>query len=148
MSFDQMMIRYTAPTLCEIKSGNLFAVKKSDFSLRKFLSWREKLGHFGIRLLAVQARCKNILILAYNVCWVTKFWKTALKNSLQQLKVQSAERKSEFSVLMIGVTVSGCATGQTELNPAEQALPASHLGFTLHLKRLTSISVRNGLRLP
>lgn len=70
MSFDQMMIRYTAPTLCEIKSGNLFAVKKSDFSLRKFLSWREKLGHFGIRLLAVQARCKNILILAYNVCWV------------------------------------------------------------------------------
>ena len=53
MSFDQMMIRYTAPTLCEIKSGNLFAVKKS-----------------------------------------------------------------EFSVLMTGVTVSGCATGQTELNPA------------------------------
>ena len=70
MSFDLMMVRYTAPTLCGIKSGNLFAVKKSDFSKSKFFYWREKLSHFGIKLIAVEARCKNILILAYNVCWV------------------------------------------------------------------------------
>ena len=70
MCLDQIMIRYTAPTLCGIKPGNLFAIKKSDFSEERFLQWKKLFEENGISVLATETKCKKILIITYNVSWV------------------------------------------------------------------------------
>lgn len=47
MSFDQMMIHYSAPTLCGIKPGNLFFIKGSDFSESQLYIWKKKFENCG-----------------------------------------------------------------------------------------------------
>ena len=70
MSFDQMMIHYSAPTLCGIKSGNLFFIKKTDFSESLFCKWKKKLEHFGFSLESAKSSKDTVFILVYNPLWL------------------------------------------------------------------------------
>lgn len=70
MSLDQIMIRYTAPTLCGIKPGNLFTVKKTDFSQECFSKWKKRFKENGISVLNTESRCGKIIVITYNVTWV------------------------------------------------------------------------------
>ena len=70
MSFDQMMIHYSAPTLCGIKPGNLFFVKASEFSDEKFFAWKERFKHCGISITAEQSSEDTVFVLVYNPLWL------------------------------------------------------------------------------
>ena len=72
MSFDQMMIHFCAPTLCEIKPGNLFFVKNHDFSESNFEQWKKSLFLRGFISFAIRISENSIGILVCNVCWVRK----------------------------------------------------------------------------
>ena len=70
MSFEQMMIHYSAPTLCGIKPGNLFFIKKEDFSRALFRKWKGVFARYGIAVVAVKNPCGGMTVLAYNVLWL------------------------------------------------------------------------------
>ncbi len=50
MSFDQMMIKFSAPTLCNIKSGNMFFARNNTFSQTSFDTWKASLNKYGIAI--------------------------------------------------------------------------------------------------
>ena len=72
MSFDQMMIHYSAPTLCGIKPGNLFFIKSSDFSESQLLLWKKKFESCGFSLASAKSAKNTLFILVYNPLWVRK----------------------------------------------------------------------------
>lgn len=72
MSFDQMMIHYCAPTLCEIKAGNMFFVKNQDYSESSFEDWKKTFFSRGIISFAIRLSESSTAILVCNVCKVRK----------------------------------------------------------------------------
>ena len=72
MCFDQMMIQYSAPTLCDIKPGNLFSVKNAAFSDKGFRMWKMEFASRGLTTSIVDRSSKTKLVLVYNRCWVHK----------------------------------------------------------------------------
>ena len=66
MSFDQMMIHYSAPTLCGIKPGNLFFVKASEFSEKGLLLWKKKFKKCGFSVTAAKSSKDTVFVLVYN----------------------------------------------------------------------------------
>ena len=66
MSFDQMMIHYSAPTLCGINPGNLFFVKQSEFSETQLLLWKEKFRVNGFSVTSEKSSEDTVFILVYN----------------------------------------------------------------------------------
>ncbi len=72
MSFDQMLIHFCSPTLCEIKPGNMFFVKNNDFSENNFEQWKKSLFIRGFLSFAIKLSENSTAILICNVCWVRK----------------------------------------------------------------------------
>ena len=72
MSFDQMMIHFCAPTLCEIKPGNMFFVKNNDFTQTSFEQWKQSLFLRGFLSFAIRLSENSTAIFVCNVCWVRK----------------------------------------------------------------------------
>ena len=68
MSFDQMMIHFCAPTLCEIKPGNIFFLKNKDFSKTSFEQWKQTLFIRGFSSFAIKLADTSIAIFVCNVC--------------------------------------------------------------------------------
>jgi hypothetical protein len=81
MSFDKMMIHYCAPTLCGIKSGNMFFIKNDVFSENNFNQWKETFSTYGILTFAIQLSNFTTGILTCNVCWVRKILDDAMVNA-------------------------------------------------------------------
>jgi len=72
MNFNQIIIHFSAPTICGIKPANLFSVRRSDFSFSIFRKWERSLKEQGIVIRAVRGIQNCVLIIAYNVCWLRK----------------------------------------------------------------------------
>ena len=72
MCFDQMMIQYSAPTLCDIKPGNLFSIKNVYFSNSLFRKWENEFCSHGLSTAVVDRSQKTKLVLVYNRTWVHK----------------------------------------------------------------------------
>ncbi|MCR4735549.1 MAG: DUF3793 family protein [Treponema sp.] len=72
MSFDQMMIHYNAPTLCDIKPGNLFFVRENVFSEGLFNKWKDSFASKGLVASCVRTSENDVLVLVYNLCWVRR----------------------------------------------------------------------------
>ena len=72
MSFDQMMIQFSAPTLCNIKSGNMFFARNRTFSEDCFETWKSSLVKYGIAAFSNQLSETSTAILVLNICWVRK----------------------------------------------------------------------------
>ena len=70
MSFDQMMIHYSAPTLCGIKPGNLFFIKSSDFSESQLYIWKKKFENCGFSLASAKSAKDTVFILVYDPLWL------------------------------------------------------------------------------
>ena len=69
MSFDQMMLRFGAPTICGIKPANLFSIKNELYSDRAFLEWKDALKKNRIH--ALRSQKENFsLVLVYNLDWI------------------------------------------------------------------------------
>lgn len=66
MSFDQIMIHYSAPTLCGIKPANLFSIKKTVFSKKSFRRWQAIFGTHGISAIKTKISAETVIVLAYN----------------------------------------------------------------------------------
>ena len=66
MSFDQIMIHYSAPTLCGIKPANLFSIKKAVFSKMSFKKWQTVFDTHGISAIAARISAGNVVVLVYN----------------------------------------------------------------------------------
>ncbi len=72
MSFNQIMIHFCAPTLCEIKPGNMFFVKNEEFCEDDFNDWKSKLHSRGITCFSIKLSDSSTSILVCNVCWARK----------------------------------------------------------------------------
>lgn len=72
MSFDKMMIHYCAPTLCEIKAGNMFFIKNQDYSESAFEDWKQSFFGRGFMSFAIPLSESSTAILVCNVCQVRK----------------------------------------------------------------------------
>ena len=72
MSFDQIIIRSSSPTFCNIKPGNLFFVKNDDFSQGKFEAWKDSFEKYGVMAFSSQISESSTAILVLNVCWCRK----------------------------------------------------------------------------
>ena len=72
MSFDKMMIHHCAPTLCDIKPGNIFFVNRRDFSKAVFDKWYQALYFRGILCTAIELSDTSIAVYVCNVSWVRK----------------------------------------------------------------------------
>ncbi len=81
MSFDQMMIHFCAPTLCEIKPGNIFFLKNKDFSKTSFEQWKQTLFIRGFSSFAIKLSDTSIAIFVCNVCWERKILGDSLVHS-------------------------------------------------------------------
>ena len=74
--FTKTLVRYAAPTLCGIKTGNLFCLRQSDFCEREFYKSAAALKAFGIESAFVQGRRGKIISLFYDAVWVQKILST------------------------------------------------------------------------
>lgn len=72
MRFNQMMIQYSAPTICNIKSGNLFFARNNTFSSSSFIEWKKDLYRYGISAFSLQLSENSTAILVLNICWARK----------------------------------------------------------------------------
>ena len=72
MSFDQMMIKFSAPTLCNIKSGNMFFARNNTFSQTSFDTWKASLNKYGIAAFSHLLSENSTAILVLNICWIRK----------------------------------------------------------------------------
>jgi len=72
MNFNQMMIHYCAPTLCNIKPANLFFVQNKIFSKTRLATWKEDFLRRGIMLFSLALSETSTAILALNICWTRK----------------------------------------------------------------------------
>ncbi len=72
MTFNQMMIHFCAPTLCNIKPGNLFFAQNKIFSKSSFKNWKSDFFKRGISLFSLELSESSTAILAINTCWVRK----------------------------------------------------------------------------
>ena len=72
MSFDQIVIHSSSPTLCNIKPGNMFFVKNDTFSKEKFESWKDSFLKYGLMAFTTQISDNSTAILVLNIIWVRK----------------------------------------------------------------------------
>ena len=72
MSFDQLMIHYCAPTLCDIKPGNIFFVRNTDFSENSFKEWKKTFYARGLMSFAIKLSEDSTAIFVCNPCWERK----------------------------------------------------------------------------
>ena len=89
MCFDQMMIQYSAPTLCHIKPGNLFSVKNTAFSHPAFKRWESEYRNRGLAVSVIEKSGQTKLVLVYNCSWVNKI--------LSDTSVQSYLKKKGYT---------------------------------------------------
>ncbi len=78
MSFDQMMIQFSAPALCNIKPGNLFFAKKNVFSEIRLKKWKEEFSKRGLMVFSLQLSENSTAILVLNICWTRKILEDSL----------------------------------------------------------------------
>ena len=64
MSFDEIFIKFSAPTLCGIKSASLFSVSHTEFMPENYVSFAKRLLVRGIRCVYVECPKDRILVLA------------------------------------------------------------------------------------
>ncbi len=81
MSFDQIMIHYSAPTLCGIKPANLFSIKKTVFSKKRFKQWRMIFDTHGISTVTVKISAETVVVLVYNVSLLERILNDTLTHS-------------------------------------------------------------------
>ena len=72
MNFNQIMIKCSAPTLCDIKPANLFFVKNQDFSEGNFEEWKNSFFRLGLMSFKIKLSEESTAILVCNVCWGRK----------------------------------------------------------------------------
>ena len=72
MSFNQLMIHYCAPTLCDIKPGNIFFVRNRDFSQSCFEEWKNTFLILGFMTFAIKLSKDSTAIFVCNPCWERK----------------------------------------------------------------------------
>ena len=72
MTFNQIMIKCSAPTLCDIKPANLFFVKNQDFSEGSFEEWKDSFFKLGLMCFKIKLSKDSTAILVCNVCWERK----------------------------------------------------------------------------
>lgn len=72
MSFDQLLIHYSAPTLCAIKPANLFSVKEDSFFCETFRSWKSSISSQGLTATTVRRKNGIVLVLVYNASWLKR----------------------------------------------------------------------------
>ena len=78
MNFDQKIIHYCAPTLCEIKAGNIFFVKNQDFSKDSFEEWKKTFFSRGLMSFAIPLSENTTAVLICNVCQERKLLEDSL----------------------------------------------------------------------
>ncbi len=81
-----MMIQYSAPTLCDIKPGNLFSIKKTSFSDTGFRRWESEFATHGLSTSVVDRSTTAKLVLVYNSCWVHRILSNASVQSYLKAK--------------------------------------------------------------
>jgi len=92
MSFGQMMIRYCAPTICNIKPGNIFFIKDKFFSTNSFEQWKQSLACRGIMSFAIKLSETSTAIFVCNASWIkTILSDEAVRNYLFEKGYYSAE---------------------------------------------------------
>ena len=69
MNFNQMLIHHCAPTICNIKPGNIFFVQNRLYSKVGLEAWRKESSKLGISLFSVRISKTSRAILALNVGW-------------------------------------------------------------------------------
>ena len=70
MSFDQLMIHYCAPTICNIKPGNIFFVKNEVFCENTFRQWENLFLTHGLLSFAIRLSETSTAVLVCNKSWV------------------------------------------------------------------------------
>ncbi len=96
MSFDKMMIHYCAPTLCGIKSGNMFFIKNEDYSESCFNEWKETFFTHGIMAFAIKISETTTGILTCNVCWIRKILDNAMVSAYLREKGYNSSSVVDF----------------------------------------------------
>ena len=72
MSFDQIIIHSSSPTVCNIKPGNMFFVRNEDFDKDKYEAWKDAFFKYGLMTFAKRISESSTAILVLNVCWIRK----------------------------------------------------------------------------
>ena len=72
MSFDQLMIHYTAPSFCGIKPANLFSVPSAQFTDKSYRAWKKIFRVQGLNCVFKKLQNRRVLVLVYNKSWVSE----------------------------------------------------------------------------
>ena len=102
MSFDQMMIHYSAPTFCSIKPANLFSMGKDSFLEHSFAKWRKQLAAYQISALCLSRGRANVLIFVYNNSWLDKILSDSLVKTYLSKKSYSSLGREDFVKELVG----------------------------------------------
>lgn len=72
MSFNQMVINFSAPTFCRIKPGNLFFVRNNLFLKKNFDEWKKSFSEHGIMSFSLELSESSTAILVIDIFSVKK----------------------------------------------------------------------------
>lgn len=72
MSFDEIMIHWTAPSLCGIKPASLFTVRNENYSFENFNFWKSEIKKAGLKILEIKKADGLNLFLVYDEHWLSE----------------------------------------------------------------------------
>ncbi len=72
MSFDQIVVRSSAPTFCNIKPGNMFFIKSGSFAQDKLDEWIKSFDRHGIMTFVSPRQDLSTVVLVLNIRWAEK----------------------------------------------------------------------------
>lgn len=100
MSFDQLMIHYSAPSFCGIKPANMFSVSKEVFCRKEYENWEERFSLHGLESFFIELSGTRILMFVYNKSWTERILSVPyVKKYLEGKGYDYSGRKDFFSML-------------------------------------------------
>ncbi len=96
MTFNQMMIQFSAPTLCNIKCGNMFFTKSKEFNKYYFDNWKKTFYEMGFSTFSLKLSDETTAILVLNLSWINKILNQNLAKKYLEKKHYSSTNTSNF----------------------------------------------------
>ncbi|MBQ5999561.1 MAG: DUF3793 family protein [Treponema sp.] len=109
MSFDQLMIHYTAPSFCGIKPANLFSISCAQFCKKNYREWENAFELQGLNCAFQKLLNGRVVVLVYNKSWVTNIISNQFVRDYLKLKGYFLQETDSFiSQLMERLYCSQC----------------------------------------
>lgn len=96
MSFDQLMIHYTAPSFCGIKPANLFSVSCTQFTNGNYREWEKIFTLKGLNSAFKKLQNGRVVVLVYNSLWVSEIVSNQYVKEYLSLKGYSLQDDGSF----------------------------------------------------